>query len=66
MEILVNGQAQSVQDGTTAAHLLDLLYAESPPVALAINDRVVIRSQHASTQLHPGDRIEIVEAVGGG
>lgn len=42
---------------------------EAPPrkrVAVAVNREVVLRSNYAEATLHEGDRVEILEAVGGG
>jgi sulfur carrier protein len=33
---------------------------------VAINTEVVPRGQHATHALRPGDRVEIIQAVGGG
>ncbi|HEB89108.1 MAG TPA: sulfur carrier protein ThiS, partial [Deltaproteobacteria bacterium] len=35
-------------------------------VAVAVNRQVVVRSRYDETELSEGDRIEILEAVGGG
>lgn len=35
-------------------------------IAVALNDRVVPRRQWSETEVHPGDRIEVVSAVAGG
>jgi sulfur carrier protein len=35
-------------------------------VAVELNLDIVPRSQHASTRLSEGDRIEVVHAIGGG
>ncbi|MEZ7979998.1 MAG: sulfur carrier protein ThiS, partial [Myxococcota bacterium] len=46
--------------------LLDTLGLGGKRVAVAINRDVVIRSQHPTHPLADGDRVEILEAVGGG
>jgi sulfur carrier protein len=46
--------------------LLVELGAAGKRVAVERNGEIVPRSQHAMTTLSPGDRIEVVIAVGGG
>ncbi len=66
MQIEVNGQPREVADGATVASLLDELGVARPQVAVELNLEVVPRARHAETELHDGDRLEIVTLVGGG
>lgn len=69
LEVDVNGERRSVPEGCTVASLLGLLGlpgAEGRRVAVAVNRDVVPRSEFATHRLDAGDRIEILEAVGGG
>lgn len=66
MTILVNGETRDVADGATLASLLDLVGVRRDGTAVALNDNVVARAQHATTALHDGDRLEIIVAVAGG
>ena len=63
--ILVNGEPRAVPRGCTVERLLSLLGVEGR-VAVAVNRNVVPRSRFASAKIAAGDRIEILEAVGGG
>ncbi|MCG8591805.1 MAG: sulfur carrier protein ThiS [Proteobacteria bacterium] len=63
--IQLNGEARRLPVGTTVATLLSELELASR-VAVARNREVVPRSSYASTTLAAGDRVEILEAVGGG
>ena len=45
---------------------IDIVDESSGAVLVERNAEIVPRSSHASTALAPGDRIEIVVAVGGG
>ena len=66
MDIQLNGEPRSIADGFT---LLDLLQAEGlgeRRVAVEVNGDIIPRGRHATARLHPGDRIEIVHALGGG
>jgi len=65
LSISVNGERCRIPAGSTVRSLLQQL-AISGRVAVAIDREVVPRSQHAQRQLRDGDRVEILEAVGGG
>ncbi|MDD9947368.1 MAG: sulfur carrier protein ThiS [Myxococcales bacterium] len=66
MRIEVNGQTREVDSGMTVAGLLSLLGADTGPVAVERNAQIVPRASHASTELQPGDTLEVVQFVGGG
>ncbi|KAF0165871.1 MAG: sulfur carrier protein [Rhodocyclaceae bacterium] len=66
MDIIINGEAQSLPAPLTVAELLAARGLEGRRVAVERNGEIVARSRHAETLLAAGDRIEIVVAVGGG
>jgi sulfur carrier protein len=66
MRVRVNGEQRDVTDGTTVALLLLQLEVEPGPVAVERNREIVPRALHASTPLHEGDELEVVQFVGGG
>ena len=66
MDIVVNGQPKTFEQTLSVAELLVQLGFTSLHLAVARNDAVVPRSQHAKTRVTEGDRIEIIRAVGGG
>ncbi|MCR4412446.1 MAG: sulfur carrier protein ThiS [Thermoguttaceae bacterium] len=66
MQIVVNGQARDVPEGTTVADLLADLGLDAHIVAVERNFQVVPRARHATERLAQGDRLEIVTLVGGG
>jgi sulfur carrier protein len=66
LSISVNGEARVVSGPCTVDVLLARLALEGRRVAVAINHDVVPRSEFTSHRLEPGDRVEILEAVGGG
>ena len=66
MQIQLNGESMMVADGATVAVLLEQLALTGKRLAVECNGHLVPRSQHAEKVLSPGDRIEIVEAMGGG
>ena len=66
MDISVNGEPRTLADRTS---IVDLLRAEGlgeRRVAVEVNGAIVVRSAHAAHWLQPGDRVEIVHALGGG
>jgi len=66
MDILLNGQAQSVNDAATVADLLKKLGVSTRGIAVEVNGELVSRSVHSTHRLASGDRLEIVTLVGGG
>ena len=66
MHILLNGETTAVTDDLSVAALLDQLSLSGKRLAVECNGELVPRSQHAEPVLSAGDRIEIVEAMGGG
>jgi sulfur carrier protein len=70
MKILLNGQDFDLPEGTTIAELVKLRqqsgHLRTPAYAVERNKDVVVRPQHETTLLAPGDRVEIVVMVGGG
>ncbi len=66
MEIMVNGQVQPVQENCTILQLLNALDLENKRLAVEVNLTIVPRSQFATRILTQGDKLEIVQAIGGG
>ena len=66
VQIIVNGESRSVATGLTAAQLIDLLELGGRRLAVEINREILPRSRFAEHALRDGDRIEIVQAIGGG
>jgi sulfur carrier protein len=66
MQVMVNGETREVPARTTVRGLVELLGLTDGPVAVERNREVVPRALHPSTELGPGDVIEIVHFVGGG
>jgi thiamine biosynthesis protein ThiS len=64
--IRVNGEAREVVPGSTLADLVVQLGLAGRKIAIAVGRDVVPRGTYAARVLCAGDRIEILEAVGGG
>jgi sulfur carrier protein len=65
-KVLVNGAEREIPPETSVRGLLALLGVEGKRVAVAVNRNVVPRSAYDTHRLEAGDRVEILEAVGGG
>ena len=67
MIVLVNGEKRTIAEASTVRALLESLgVADREGTAVAVNMTVVPRQAHTDTVLQAGDRVEIVQAVGGG
>ena len=66
MVVRVNGVDRQLDEGTTLAELLAELDLDRDGIAVAVERRVVPRSQHPQTVLAEGKQVEIIRAVGGG
>ena len=65
MRIEVNGEPREVT-ATTVLALVEELGLDSRKVAVERNLEIVPKSLHAATPIAEGDRIEVVQFVGGG
>lgn len=66
MEIHLNGEARTLSHAMTLLDLARACGIDVARVAIAVNAAVVPRSALAATPVRDGDRVEIVQAVGGG
>jgi len=66
MEIFLNGQPRQLRPDINLAELVESLGFEGRRLAVEVNLEVIPRSTYRSHPLCPGDRVEIVHAIGGG
>jgi sulfur carrier protein len=66
MQVLVNGAALELPDDSSVSTLIERMQLAGKRLAVEINGEIVTRSLHAQTRLHDADRVEIVQAIGGG
>ncbi|HEX5481543.1 MAG TPA: sulfur carrier protein ThiS [Terriglobia bacterium] len=64
--IFLNGEPREVPEGTTIAGLVEWMKLAADRVAVERNLEIVPRSLWAETRLSAGDRLEVVNFVGGG
>ncbi len=66
MNVIVNGKPESVEEGSSLASLVQGLGLSKDGVAVAVNHRVIPRSDRSEYRLRESDQVEVVQAVGGG
>jgi len=66
MQIILNGQPRTLPENATLASLVNHLGLTGKRYAIEVNESIVPRSQHASYVLQADDKVEIIQAIGGG
>ena len=66
MQILLNGAPMELGAARSLAHLVERLELTGKRFAIEVNEEVVPRSTFEGHRLRDGDRVEIVQAIGGG
>jgi sulfur carrier protein len=71
MNLVVNGEAREVGEGTTLVDLIPQRIdaagsGQARGIAVARNGEVVPKAEWAAVEVQPGDRIEVLNAIGGG
>jgi sulfur carrier protein len=66
LALIVNGEPRALPPGCTVEGLVRTLGLDRRRIAVAVNRHVIPRSDFTSRLLTSGDRVEILEAVGGG
>jgi sulfur carrier protein len=64
--ILLNDRPTEIPEGATVASLLDSIDMAQRRVAVEVNGEIVPRTRYALSPLVEGDRLEVVQFVGGG
>ena len=66
MQITVNGEFREISATTTASTLIESLGLAGKRLAMEVNQEILPRSQFDTHAFQAGDRVEIVQAIGGG
>ena len=66
MNVFINGEKTELSDGLTVAELIQRLELADQRIATELNQDIVPRSAYQTTVLKSDDRVEIVQAIGGG
>jgi thiamine biosynthesis protein ThiS len=66
MKLIINGEEKPVDNVSSVSDLLRELGLKADRVAVELNREIAARTSWDSTRLKNGDRLEIVQFVGGG
>ena len=66
MKLVINGREKKFESQLTITLLLDELGLKTDRVAVEVNHDLIPRERWATTKLSEGDKLEIVQFVGGG
>ena len=66
VKIIVNGEEISLPKGSNIQDLITQLGYENKRIAIEINEAIIPKSKHLSHLLESFDRVEVINAVGGG
>jgi len=66
MKLIINGEEKSLEKVSSVSDLLHQLGLKADRVAVELNREIAARASWDSIQLKDGDRLEIVQFVGGG
>jgi sulfur carrier protein len=66
LKLFVNGELKEMTEGTTLAGLIRSLDIRPETVVSEVNLKIIQAPERPGTQLSEGDRIELIQFVGGG
>ena len=66
IRIHLNGEPREVAAGTTLEALVDMVGIQGRRYAVEVNGEIRPRAEHPETAVTEGDRVEVVQAIGGG
>ena len=66
MKIIVNGEKISLPEDSSIEFLIVHLGYQNQRIAIEINESIIPKSNHSSFLLQDQDKVEIINAVGGG
>ena len=66
MQIIVNGEQFDFPNPLNIEELIDYLGFQNQRIALEVNEIIIPKSNHVSYILSNNDKVEVINAVGGG
>lgn len=66
MVIKLNGEAKEIDADLSLAKLVEQLALTGQRYAVEVNLEIIPKAEHAITFLKEGDKVEVVQAIGGG
>ena len=65
-KIQLNGSSYEINNGTNLNELLNKLKIKKNKVAIEVNGEIVEKNKYPNLILNKGDKVEIVQFIGGG
>ena len=65
-KIQLNGDSYEINKGTNLNELLNKLKIRKNKVAIEVNGEIVEKNKYSNLILNKGDKVEIVQFIGGG
>ena len=65
-KIQLNGNPYEINNGTNLNELLNKLKIQKNKVAIEVNGEIVEKNKYTNLTLNKGDKVEIVQFIGGG
>ncbi len=66
MQIIVNGEKLDFPNSLNIEEFIDYLGFQNQRIAIEVNEAIVPKSNHSTYTLSNNDRVEVINAVGGG
>ena len=66
INIILNGKSKQLDSDASITQLLEILALSEKRLAVEVNQQIIPRSDFASHLLQEQDKVEIVQAIGGG
>ena len=66
MNLIINGESMDFEDNKSIQEILDILNIESKIVAVALNSNLIQKESYNDTFPNNGDKIELLQFIGGG
>lgn len=66
MQIIINGEKKEFDENTTLQDVIQQLSLDGKVMAAAVNMEIVKQNNWASHRLNDGDKLELLDFVGGG
>ena len=65
-KIQLNGDPYEINNGTNLNELLNKLKIQKNKVAIEVNGEIIEKNKYTNLILNKGDKVEIVQFIGGG
>jgi len=66
MNVIINGSINSINTNITVIDLLQQLGLQNQKIAVELNEEIISRSEYPKKIIFENDKIEIIQAIGGG